>query len=299
MGTVTTVQYSGLDWITATANTELSGYRLACLAESIVDLHAAEGYKRRPWAKWGYVGESARFVSFGRKEGSTCLVLSGEAADAWFDHVADLADHVSRVDLCVTVKTEPPMEGVARRHYGELVNARQSNGHLPTGSIIESTDGGSTCYLGRRISDRFLRVYDKSREVGEEAEPGLWRYELELKNASAVDAVRWLANSPDRPDRCRATLHRYCTSRGIHPIYPYHGESLQLRSSRPYTDLEGKLNWLAKTVGKSAQEAANSIGWEGLLNILGVDRLGLNGNYESGGDPHGHHSYESYPDKED
>jgi hypothetical protein len=269
---------------------------LTAQGETIVDQLAADGYKRRAWAKWGFVGESARYASFGHRADDTCVVLSGWVADGFLVGIAHWATKISRIDLQVTVKTDPPLEGVARRHYADFVRAGPGGRQGATASIIQSSDGSSTAYLGRRISAKWLRIYDKGRESGEDHYFGCWRYELELKNDTAMDAARYLLSSDDRQRDVAATLHRHCITHGTEPIYPANGAGLCLLAPRPLTDFAQRCDWLAKSVAGAAQEVSNVVGPEALLRILGVDVDKAGPIVDHSGSPHGHHGYEDGPE---
>lgn len=293
---VITIQEAGIDWITATAEAGPNSLGLTAQAETIVDQLAADGYKRRPWARWGFVGESARFASFGHRTDDTCVVLSGWVADGFFVDIARWATKISRLDIQVTVKTEPSLEGVARRHYAELIRAGPGGRQGATASSIESSDGSSTTYLGRRISAKWLRIYDKGRESGDEHYTGCWRYELELKNDAAMATVRYLLDSDNRERDIGATLFRHCVTHGANPIYSPNGEGLHLSAPRPFTDFDQRCDWLAKSVAGAAQEVSNVVGPEALLRILGVDVDKAAPIVDHSGSPHGHHGYEDGPE---
>lgn len=292
---VRTVQEVGIDWLTCSACDEEHGPLLACLAESITDLVAEGGYEKRPWSKWGFIGESARWVSFGRRSKDTLLVLSGWAADAWARDAFRCCTNVSRLDLQVTVKTEPQEEGVARRGYDWLIANGPGARRNCTATILENSGGGSTLYVGRRSSERFLRLYDKWRESKEDAYEGCWRYELELKGQTALAVARNLCSSTERQRVIRATVHRYCADRGLEPLYTPDGEGLLLLSPRPPTSLEQRCEWLSKQVSATAVAVVDAIGLDGFLGLLGVDHEHGHGGAVSVPHPHGHHAYEDDP----
>lgn len=290
--TVDTVWEGTIDWITATAREPRQVSALVCLGESLVDLQVSADYKRKPWSRWGFTGESSRCVSFGRRGDESVLVLSSYLADCNFPIVLGRADHISRLDLAVTVRTVPHQEGVARKHYADFVKAGAGGRKGAVASLIQSTDGGSTTYLGRRISDKWLRIYDKWRESKDDAYKGCWRYELETKNAVAMGLARQLADGPTRPGRIAATVYQHCFTRGTQPIYSPNAEPVYLFSPRPSTDLERQCEWLATNVAGTAQIVASAIGPDKLLTILGVDFIARNGRIDQAGGDHGHHAYE-------
>lgn len=68
--------------------------------------------------------------------------------------------------------------------------AFSSNGRPPAAQLIDDlgSNKGKTFYVGRRESGKFLRVYEKGKQLGDESSP--WaRVEVELRNKSRV--VPW------------------------------------------------------------------------------------------------------------
>lgn len=61
--------------------------------------------------------------------------------------------------------------------------------YLKSATLMRSTDGGSTCYLGSRESETYVRIYDR-RDTGQ-------RFEVELKGARALAAFQALRAAGD------------------------------------------------------------------------------------------------------
>lgn len=92
---------------------------------------------------------------------------------------------VSRLDLAKDAKdVDIRLEAVY-----QAITQDENEGLARTYSRIQSNKGGYTIYVGSRQSERFIRLYDKAVEQGEEG--GQWkRLEIELKGdvARAVAA---------------------------------------------------------------------------------------------------------------
>jgi DNA relaxase NicK len=104
------------------------------------------------------------------------MILSGEVAEKQVHKIAPAAKNITRLDLCVDVELEEPIDDLVEQYYqynNECSKRRYA--------LIVNNQHGKTLYVGSRQSDQFGRVYDKGVE-SKTLTPGLlWRYEVELK----------------------------------------------------------------------------------------------------------------------
>lgn len=121
-------------------------------------------------------------------------VRDQETHDAWNwpDHLARVADHLTRLDVTMDDRTgnltvaralEALMDNriVMRWHKSEVLTSRNER----TG------ESATTIYLGNRQSESFARIYDKAAQMHE---PGPWtRLELEFKDEKAAAAAKLIA----------------------------------------------------------------------------------------------------------
>lgn len=290
MDTVITVREVGIDWITATANGLGAAESMACLCERIVRDQQSLGYTTGPWSQYGYTGETINGCSWGRRKHETLIRLSGFVAEYRFDEVAKHADNVSRLDMAVTVRTEPMLENVARDAYRRLLAVGPGGRKGATASYITNSGGGSTCYLGRRSSDKFLRLYDKQRESGDEWYAGCWRYELEVKNEPALRLFRALGVATDRQRAIRDSVYGYCAEHGVPTLYDEGTEGVLLDAPRPTVDFDKQCQWLSNQVSGTAREVATTIGVGGLLRLLDIDVDASEYRSKRPYKPHGNHT---------
>lgn len=290
MSTVITVGESCIDWVTATASSVEAASSLACLAERIVCDGLAEGHERGPWSQYGYIGECIEGLSWGRRKDGTILRVSGFTAAVYGWNVLEKAENVSRLDIQCTVKTDPPMEGVAKRANEQLLAAGESGRRGAECSFVSNSRGGSTAYIGRRASDKYFRLYDKWRESGADFYVGCWRYELEVKNEPALALARHLVSCANRPSAIRDTVHKYCLAHGLRPIFDGTTDGLQFETVRPVTDYSRTCRWLNQQVRNSAQEVVFKEGIPALLRLLEVDQTERNWRTKGPTRPHGNHS---------
>jgi DNA relaxase NicK len=117
------------------------------------------------------------------------LTLPGEACEALgvagILAVAALGDcRASRIDVALDApegRTPSPTD-----LYNQWMRDRSAfRTYAKQASLIQSSDGSSTCYIGSRQSETYVRIYDR-RE-------GVVRFEAELKGDRASAALRELA----------------------------------------------------------------------------------------------------------
>jgi hypothetical protein len=288
--TVITVKEVSVDWITASAKDPAICTSLRCLAERITDSQVADGNTRGPWKQYGYAGECTEGISWGGKLGGFLVRLSGFAAAFWWREVLAHAENVSRLDVQVTVQTDPMREHVARDAYRQLCGAGAAGRKGASCSFVVSSGGGSTCYLGRRSSDKYFRLYDKQRESGEPWYAGCWRYELECKNQVAMDLARHLSAGDDWQRRARDTVHGYCTGHGLDPLYGPGTEGLQFETPRPATELDRQCDWIQSQVSATAQTIVDRLGFDKLVQLLGLDSQAIKWRGRGPHRPHGNHN---------
>lgn len=209
------VTESRLDWLTVTAKDQRQAAELYRVAGEMADVEQQMGNFRRPFNWRGYVGDHCGSVTFGRREDGTMCQLTGWAAEQWFSNVYRLADNVTRLDVCVTARFNPAVEGVARGAYEESLTANRSAGVRASSRLIVGSDGGSTCYIGSPKSDRLARIYDKFAESGRDEYAGCWRWEVQYKSQLANDLSSALSGATDRARYCRGIVRDHFASRGI------------------------------------------------------------------------------------
>jgi hypothetical protein len=96
---------------------------------------------------------------------------------------------ISRVDLAIDVKDE--YIDLPTLFNSEV--AKPITGRKRQQNIIQGKERGCTVYIGARTSDKFMRAYDKSAEMGLPESTLYTRFELEIKGKSARAAAKKLA----------------------------------------------------------------------------------------------------------
>jgi len=184
-----------VDWITSTAHHDARGIELLHHGQIRAEQERASGSKLERWRFQQYEGFQSRHIRWGWGEPGAIVVVSGEEAHSARGWLADLADHWSRVDYCVTVNAGDLAFDPVDQYYA-TVKARGKPTHPgPKHKRFQELWGGSTYYIGERSSAYYTRVYDKHAESDGDYPKGTWRWECELKrHASEAAQKRAAAN---------------------------------------------------------------------------------------------------------
>jgi len=185
------------DWISATLPTAQSGQILKVLPLG----ELLENVKSPP--KFGYNRclryETGAVIMWHdiREEMGVHVILSGSTLRALAVNGSDvvtvlaalraLGARVSRIDLAVDVRgstlTLTDLCKPNRQPY-------KGKGRTPKYTAVGDVEDGWTIYIGSRSSDKFLRIYDKQKESGEDGD-GWVRIEIECKGMVA----HWLGDT--------------------------------------------------------------------------------------------------------
>jgi DNA relaxase NicK len=134
-----------------------------------------------------------------------------------------------------------------------------------------SSDGGSTAYIGSRVSECYARLYDKGVEQ-KAAEPGRWwRFELELKGVTAKSVAFSLQQTVAPAQQLQSIVADYARSRA----------ALHLPSSKSAAFLKGRLElstadrqllWLSRGVRPTVQALVKQLGAAKVIHALGLSQ---------------------------
>jgi DNA relaxase NicK len=159
---------------------------------------------------------------------------------------------------------------VSRNAYKDAGHVLLQNGRRPKRSLIINSEGGSTCYIGSRVSENFGRVYDKGRESETAPAGALWRWECELKGSLALAAAKQLLDYPDPLPAILSYVtswwERRCSVRLADATNPL---TLVVSPSDRTTD-EVRLAWLQSSIRPCIRRLVESVGRERVLAALGL-----------------------------
>lgn len=200
----------------------------------------------------GYNGALVGQVFVGQRDDGIICRASGASAARVFAGLYNPFVRVSRLDIQTTIWTSDrafnigPEAGRAAKEW----NRHPSGAIKRSVSEITGNDGGYTLYVGKRSSTSFLRLYDKNAQSKDERYTNAWRYEVQVQSAPANKLAEALTRAKGSLEGAiAATVHEYCTERGISPVYSKGMAAIVVASQEVgQTDVVRMLLWLQKQV---------------------------------------------------
>jgi len=143
---------------------------------------------------------------------------------------------------------------------------------VPSVKLISSFGEGDTCYIGSRLSDMFLRIYDKERESKDECYIGAVRFEAELKGAYALKAYQLLSRSDPASGAALSVVVGCFKRHGIDlpvnlPLACTYNPVVPLKTF----DLDRTAAWLQRQVAPALQRClTEGMSWGKIEELLGL-----------------------------
>jgi hypothetical protein len=262
----------GVDWITCTTTARESSEALWAVALQLLPRHLEKGEDPTRWHGHGYDGLQAGGLCFGSRTDGVLVRLSGQQARDEWRAPCGAADNVTRLDLALDLESDVPKTAMARDLYRDSFHSHPRNGRPPIRSLVTSSDHGSTCYVGKRSSENFGRLYDKGVQQKTHA-PGLWwRWEVELKGDTAAGTAAGLLQAPSEACSIADTTVDWFTARGGR--VPRAEGILAIRNwGRDPTKTDKRIQWLARSVRPTAVKLLDVLGRERVLTALGMSQF--------------------------
>lgn len=266
----TTSLEAGIDWITATAPRGEVGQELAWFAEEQMDVEARRGDKIESWGFQGYQGFSAGDWRWGWGKEGAIVVVTHQGAHVASRTLANKSTHWSRVDYAVTLTDIDPLYDPADDYWCDWCDDHTGRRAKVKPTYTRTFGGGSTFSLGRRVSERYLRVYDKHQESPNEYPKPSWRWELELKRDASEARRKWCqAELPTELDAMRE-VGNYLKEFRLWAPWGYH-ENQSVHQPKVRTrDKDRILKWLETQVAPSAQWVSELVGRDEVLKRLNI-----------------------------
>lgn len=265
----------GIDWLTATIERSSSEWNYVVgKAERELMQHKSEGNQLKEGAMYGYSGFRAGANFLGHKDDRTLMQFTSGRAALAFERTYSEALHYSRLDIQATVRYDNNYQDIANYAY---TKAEAANSELPPArrrklQIIENNDGGSTCYVGSRLSEQFARIYNKDVESGLEHYKNCWRFEIVLRNELATNAAKsffWLDEK--REQAMLRYIHDWLAMRGITNTYPQPEQVAVIPTvTVTKSDNQRKLEWLASQVAPTVRHLLKAGLGDRMLLALGL-----------------------------
>lgn len=257
----------GVDWLTCTARKGNPSARALCeLAATLAALERQEGEAEEEYRAEGFRGAKCGGVRYGERTEDVLLSLSGPIAHEHWQEAVPLADNLSRLDLEVTTLLEQPdmrvhLKGLKLfERWRDGRAGRRPRGTPPKGGVQHMIPWGATLMLGTRVSDVYLRAYDKGAQRKDYGvapptahrgawEPGYWwRYEAELKRKVARDTAQRLLRSEDPAAAVRGMVAEEFERKGVRPRYKAHHPAEIVRTPRDPTNDDRRLRYTRDVV---------------------------------------------------
>jgi len=217
----------------------------------------------------GYDGLKSGGCQVGERGDSTIVRMSsGVAWENWLK-VYQAADNFSRVDLQVTAKMDQEPKQVIAAAYRHSLAFSRAHGGNPTVSVLKCSNGTATMYLGRRQSERFARVYDKGAESSHDDYQGCVRWEVELKGALCLPALRAIAASRRPMFTMASIVVTHFRERGC-SLPESWATDRALSAPRKRTDTERQLSWLESQVRPTVEHLISQGRIDQVFRALGL-----------------------------
>jgi len=260
---------ASVDWLTVTASTKSNRERLWNLGERLLNRAQSEGEHTPRWHAHGYSGRSAPHLAIGARDDSVCLRLSSyQSGEKWIEALA-ACENVTRLDLAVDCELDSPATSLARQVYNDAGHITPVTGRPPKRRLIVSGDGGSTVYIGARVSQQMGRLYDKGVESKTRPAGCWWRWEVEYKGDKSAAVAATLGRIDHAGTFIVATVASWFRARS--------GNSFTTSTTpdfykvcKPAPSVDAQLSWLARGVRPTVRRLLDQVGVERVLFALGI-----------------------------
>lgn len=249
------VNYSGVDWLTATSTSHDVGSIWYQIFTGHVKNYGSMALVNQRWHNGWYAGLEYDGVKFGYSESlGYILIASSDNANEIWPRVTVGPHRITRLDLCCDVVLPNP-KSIAQQAFKRIMDARKENSQRKY-SLYKGTDGGSTLNVGSRQSSQYGRLYDKGVESGL-AERGLyWRFEVEYKKPVSMAIAERLREHTEqtRSDEIQLQVSNWFTARQVTEATPLvTGEVEPIIVMQRETTTDRKLAWLRTQVSPTVR----------------------------------------------
>lgn len=263
---------AGVDWITATAQQGGTRWDMMSFADNQRRRFMDAGVPIKQAYRLGYQGWQAESFFYGLRDDGTIIVASGATAHDVHRSVAQVSNHISRLDLQVTIALPSERPNLARQAFACLKEGPPSRVKVRNVTLIDTHPQGETCNVGKRSSDCYGRIYDKASESGSAPARSLWRYEVEYKRGAAgLVAARLGADHPPQVV-AKSLVHAWFNARGVEPLFsPGPFSCSQEPSKGPET--HDVLTWFEESLSITISKAISRFGLPRVLEALRLSNL--------------------------
>lgn len=277
----TVVLESQPDWITVAISAGHTERAVSARVNVLLKSERVQGNRELPFTSGEYIGTRCGRVRAGTSARGLLVQLSGDMAALHFDWFRARATRFTRLDLAVTVQTLRYDPHIAEQAYAQASMFRSAHPRSAVPSLVLNGAGGSTCYIGKRTSDRYFRAYDKEQECRASDDPDAteryarcWRLELELHDDAATLVALALPQAAARALWIAGYIAGYQRDHGLETIFDPMCAPVHVGGFRRRSDRESRLDWLSRSVAPSVRWLLDSTPRAEVLKRLGLGQEG-------------------------
>lgn len=262
-----------VDWLTATVNKPV---RIPFAREAVArwaTARSGDGYPIRKYSANGYLGEYVDGITWAEREDGAMIRLSGEMAAKHFHSALTWATNVSRIDFQVTLLDNRRQYDWTQSVLGAIKLDPRIEAGMTQFSLITSSKGGATVYIGRRSSSRFFRCYNKTAESEGVWPETSWRFEVEYKPQRSQTWADKVRGRSWQPDDTRDVVARAFADYGFHLPCAQLPRGWTDQSPREPTTDQRRLEYLRKSIRPMLGRLRESYSDDLLLDYLGFSSL--------------------------
>jgi len=238
-----------IDWISASARPGTRSLGLEGFARRLVADESAFGNKMEGWGTSGFVGQTSGSWRWGTGPQGTIVQVGGEQAQLWALALADLADHMSRVDYCVTALDPCGTIHPDEEYWRDWIAGGGAMHGRTQAERRQKDDGGAVFYAGSRASAIYRRCYDKGKEAPDRYPAGAWRWEVELKSYASEREHARITSGQTHKNHPRRMVAASFAAVGLGVPFATESSSMPKSPGRPPSDADRSLDWLTLSVG--------------------------------------------------
>lgn len=264
---------AGVDWITVTSVTENDTLEMGRVRDAMVEVASDSDIIPQRWSAMGYSGSDWGQIKMGvRGENEAILILSGNICSKTVLRYEIAPERVTRLDLQVTVGLAKPAPTYVQDLYKLLPSLTEYSRYAKITSYISGAYG-DTIYIGKRGRNQFLRIYDKSLDLGYKKLGSAYRYEVEYRREAAKTAMRRLNLEEAKTSYILGQVTAELEKRCIRSSFGANSSVDAIEVSAVVTTADSKLAWLSRCVTPVVIQLLNLGYEEEVLNCLKLKNI--------------------------
>jgi hypothetical protein len=246
---------------------------LSDIFEEKVEMEREAALGRVTASRFGFQGHKTKGSFFGTRADDACLVLSGPGIAPLARKAITVASNVSRFDLQFTSWTNGDVPHIALDAYSAVKAERVQSGRTGGVSLVIAHPSGECCYVNRRVSDAFGRIYDKATEAKLGEPRTVWRYEVEYKRKMAKRVARRWAELEKPAEWTIGRVSQFFVDKGV-PRSAIPRANLSISLDVAALDRDRRtLAWLQEVVRVTVRRQVFIHGLPTIIEALGLGEL--------------------------